>query len=237
MRRLAQSVLGALVLIPLMWCPVRAQQSDLLEEILSRKEIRVGTYLQYKPLMFKDESGEAQGFEIDLNKRLAETLGVKLTLVDNEWRGIIPGLLSKKYDVLWAGVGRTAQRMLAVEFTEPYWYTETIVLVPSASKIKTREDLNKREVKVGCGTGDIHCDITKRYFPNVQIVTFPTGAEALTAAKLAKVDAYSTDRLRAVRLDADSPGTLRMITIDRPGAFIKVAAAVRPGPESQHFLR
>jgi polar amino acid transport system substrate-binding protein len=214
-----------------------AQEGDLLDEILARKEIRIGTYLVYKPLMFKDESGEPQGFEIDLNKKLAETLGVKLTLVDNEWRGIIPGLLSKKYDVLWAGVGRTVQRMLAVEFTEPYWYTETVVLVPTAGKIKTAEDLNQQETKVGCGTGDVNCEIAKRYYQNVQIVTFPVSADAYAAVKLGKVDAYSTDRLRAMALDKDAPGALHMITIDRPGALIKVAAAVRPGPQSQHFLR
>jgi polar amino acid transport system substrate-binding protein len=234
---LAFGVLTTVALVILTCVSVAAQETDLLDEILARKEIRIGTYLQYKPFMFKDEAGEPQGFDIDMNRKLAEAMGVKLTLVDNEWRGIIPGLLSKKYDVLWAGVGRTVQRMLAVEFTEPYYYTEAVVLVPAASKIRAAADLDNAEIRLGCGTGDILCDIPKRYFPNLQLTTFPTGAEALAAMKLSKVEAYGTERLRATRLQADSPDAFRVVPIDRPGAFIKVAAAVRSGPESQHFLR
>jgi len=236
MTRIFGCILGAMGLFALA-APATAQQGDLLDEILSRKEIRIGTYLQYKPVMFKDETGEAQGFEIDMNKKLAEALGVKLTLVDSDWGGIVPGLLAKKYDILWAAVGRTIPRMRSVEFTEPYLYNEDVILVPSASRIKTGDDLNKTEVRIACGTGDVLCDIAHQYFPNMQVVTFPTNAEAVTAVKLGKVDATSTDRLRAVLLMAATPGVYRMITIDKPGAFLKVAAAVRPGPESQHLLR
>jgi hypothetical protein len=54
-------------------------------------------------LLFNDEVRDPEGFEISLDRKFAKLLGVKLTLIDNEWRGTVSGLSSAKYDILSAG--------------------------------------------------------------------------------------------------------------------------------------
>src|SRR5262249_17045776 len=63
------------------------QAKPLLDDILDRKELRVGTFLQYPPIMFKDKNGEAQGFEVDMARDMGQALGVKVHFVDSAWEG------------------------------------------------------------------------------------------------------------------------------------------------------
>ncbi|MCV5497649.1 transporter substrate-binding domain-containing protein, partial [Escherichia coli] len=61
------------------------------------KEVRIGVEGAYPPFSWTEPSGEVKGFDIDIANALCEEMKVKCTLVKQDWDGIIPALLSRKF--------------------------------------------------------------------------------------------------------------------------------------------
>eukprot|EP00487_Bulimina_marginata_P010867 TRINITY_DN6064_c0_g1_i1.p1 TRINITY_DN6064_c0_g1~~TRINITY_DN6064_c0_g1_i1.p1 ORF type:complete len:107 (-),score=20.64 TRINITY_DN6064_c0_g1_i1:48-320(-) len=74
----------------------------------------------FVPWAMRNKQGDLVGFEIDVAKRLAEDSGWKVEFVPTAWDGIIPSLLSNKFDVIIGGMSITEARAKSVLFTEPY---------------------------------------------------------------------------------------------------------------------
>jgi len=93
-----------------------------IDQVMRRGVLRVGmdTFL---PWAMKDKKGELVGFEIDVARRLAADMGVKVEFVPTKWAGIIPALLTGKFDVVIGGMGIQTKRALKVNFSIPYDYS------------------------------------------------------------------------------------------------------------------
>src|SRR5260370_34924614 len=77
--------------------------ADVMDDIKKRGEMVVGMEVDNQPYeYFKD--GEIVGYDVDLAKKLADKLGIKVKFVDTEWSGIIPSLLAKKFDLIFSGM-------------------------------------------------------------------------------------------------------------------------------------
>ena len=74
-------------------------KKSTLNEILQRGELRVGMEPGYMPFEMKDKKGRIIGYDVDMAKKMAKEMGVKLKLVPTSWDGIIAGLLTNKYDL------------------------------------------------------------------------------------------------------------------------------------------
>ena len=77
-----------------------------LEQVLKKGVLRVGMST-FVPWAMKDKKGKLIGFEIDVATRLAKDMGVKVEFVPTKWAGIIPALLTGKFDVIIGGMGIT----------------------------------------------------------------------------------------------------------------------------------
>ena len=73
--------------------------ADTLDDILDRGTLRVGMEPGYMPFEMTNKKGEIVGFDVDMAKRIAKAMGVKLELVSTAWDGIIPALITKKFDI------------------------------------------------------------------------------------------------------------------------------------------
>ena len=93
-----------------------------VEQVLKRGVLRVGMST-FVPWAMKDKNGELIGFEIDVAKKVAEDMGVKAEFIPTKWAGIIPALLTGKFDVIIGGMGIIPKRNLKVNFTIPYDYS------------------------------------------------------------------------------------------------------------------
>ena len=95
-----------------------AAQSNL-KTITKRGVLRVGLAL-FTPWAFKGKDGKLVGFEMDVARKLARDMGVKLKVISYDWKKLIPALNKGKIDIIIAGMSITPQRALKVNFSMPY---------------------------------------------------------------------------------------------------------------------
>jgi polar amino acid transport system substrate-binding protein len=127
-------------------CGARA---DLLETIINRNEVVVGTKADYPPYGFKNEAGEIVGIEPDLAAELAKNIGVRLRLVPVKSSNRVEMLNTGQVDVVIATLSITEARRKEVGFIEPPYYASGAgVLFPAGLGITEVSDLAGKDV---CG--------------------------------------------------------------------------------------
>ena len=82
--------------------------------------VKIGTEGAYPPWNSKDESGKLIGFEVELANWLCIYMGHDCTIVEQDWDGMIPGLIMRKYDAIMAGMSITGERMKVINFSQGY---------------------------------------------------------------------------------------------------------------------
>ena len=151
-----------------------------LEQVLKRKTLKVGMST-FVPWAMKDKTGKLVGFEIDVATRLAEDMGVKAEFVPTNWDGIIPALLSGKFDVIIGGMGILPSRNLKVNFSIPY-DTSGMSLVANkelAGSFKTLQDFNKPEVILAVRLGATPVAAAQKFMPKAQLTKFDDESKAI----------------------------------------------------------
>lgn len=121
-------VLGLLLLTG---CAPRGEDEggDLLARIQAKGEITVALEGTWAPWGYHDESGELVGYDVEVAKLIGEKLGVKVTFVEGEFTGLLAGLEAGRYDVIINGVDIDDSRREKYDFTVPYAYNRTVVVV------------------------------------------------------------------------------------------------------------
>ena len=115
---------------------------DLLAQIQERGEIVIAMEGTWAPWTYHDESGTLVGFDVEVGQQIAEALGVETTFVEGEWDGLLAGLDAGRYDIMINGVDITEERSDAYDFSEPYAYNRTAVIVSADNTdITSMEDL------------------------------------------------------------------------------------------------
>ena len=128
MRKFKVVVVALLALI-LAVCPALADGEDQLAAIKAKGEIVVATEGAWAPWTYHDEQGNLVGFDVEIAKAIADKLGVTATFAETEWDGIFAGLDAGRYDIAANGVEVTDERAEKYNFTTPYGYIRTALIV------------------------------------------------------------------------------------------------------------
>jgi polar amino acid transport system substrate-binding protein len=201
---------------------------SLLDTIIKRGTIKIGTVLQFPPQMYRDTKGQPAGYDVELMKMLANDMKVKLEVVDMEFDGLIPALLAKKIDMVSCGLVNTPERSLSLEFTDGYVPYRQVVVVPTNSKATAIADLNKKGIKITALLGSTAENIAKRKFPNADVVGFKQ-QEAMMEVTSGRADAHVAEEYLAMPLVANYPTKVKILNPDEPFSAEWGTYAVRPG--------
>ena len=87
---------------------------------VSADKIKIGTEGAYPPWNAKDASGKLIGFEVELANELCKIMGHECTIVEQDWDGMIPALLMRKFDAIMAGMSITDERLKTINFSQGY---------------------------------------------------------------------------------------------------------------------
>ncbi len=157
------------------------------------KKVRIGVEGAYPPFSYVEPSGELAGFDIDIAKALGKAMGVEVTLVAQDWDGIIPALLAKKYDAIIASMSITEERKKKVAFTDKYYQTP--------AKFVCKKDLmdafSRAAIKgksVGVQRATIHDKyLTDNYGKDVVVKRYGTQDEAYLDIAAGRIDMLLAD--------------------------------------------
>ena len=182
--RIGLSLLLSVTLLaaPLWASEVRQElvQQSTLEQVVQKNKLRIG-FSTFVPWAMKDKKGGYTGFEIEVAKQLAEDMGVEVQFVPTKWSGIIPALLTGKFDVIIGGMGITPQRNLKVNFSDPYEFSGMSIVANTklAGGRSGLEAFNDSQLTIVARIGTTAAAAAKKYLPKAQIRLFDDEGQAL----------------------------------------------------------
>ena len=158
-------------------------------------KIRIGVEGAYPPFSKVEKDGTLVGFDIDIAMALCEEIGAECVLVPQDWDGIIPALLARKYDAIIASMSITEERKKKVAFSEKYYNTPAKFARKKGSGI-TISKAGMKGKKVGVQRATTHDNfITAEFGDSVEIKRYGTQDEAYLDAISGRVDLLLADSI------------------------------------------
>ena len=186
----------------------KQEPQSVVEDVLQRGVLRVG-FSTFVPWAMQDKNGKFIGYEIDVATRLAKDMGVKLELVPTKWSGIIPALLTGKFDVIIASMGVKPDRNAKVNFTIPYEYMGmAIVANKSVGELHSLDDFNKPEMIISVRTGATSVDVARKFLPKATLRMFDEEPQAVQELLTGRAHAFLSSAPLPAQLAAKYPEKL-----------------------------
>jgi len=180
--------------------PEDIAKASALEEILKRGELLVGMEAGYQPFEMQDEKGNIVGFDVDMAYEMGKAIfgeggEKKVTIINTAWEGIIPSLMTHKFDIIMSGMTILQSRNLKVNFCEPYYYIGQCLLIhkKNVDKYKSYRDLNKEGVIITSKIGVTGAFTAERLMPKATLRLFKTEAEPALQVANGLADAFIYD--------------------------------------------
>lgn len=158
--------------------------------------LRIGSEGAYPPFNMIDKDGNLQGFDIDIAKALCDEMKVECKFVTQDWDGIIPGLLSKKYDAIVASMSDTPERRKAVGFSNKYYSNMLRFAAPKGTKLAPTADGMKGKT-IGAQRATIAAQYAKEHFPGAEVKVYDTQENAWLDLATGRTDVVLADMLVA----------------------------------------
>jgi lysine-arginine-ornithine-binding protein len=108
--------------------------------VAEKRKLIVATEGAYPPYNYVDADGSLQGFDVDFAKAMCEKIDADCEIIKQDWDGMIPGLIAKKYDVIVASMGILPEREEKIDFTIPYYQSPTALIANKAAGIAAGAD-------------------------------------------------------------------------------------------------
>ena len=187
MKRMIAVMLAVFMLASVLTMAVSAKGSDdLLETIQERGTIIVGLEGDWAPWSYVDENDELTGYDVEVAKAIADKLGVEIQIVPGEWDGLFAGMDAGRYDMVVNGVEVTEERADKYDFSTPYAYIRTALIVKGDNdSIRTFEDLKGK--KTANSIASTYMNLAESYGATCYGVS--TLDETLTMVLQGRVDA------------------------------------------------
>ena len=204
--------------------------AGMVDDAVKRGTLRVGMDPTYMPFEMTNKRGEIIGFEVDLLKAMAKAMGVKLELVSTSYDGIIPALLTDKFDMIGSGMTVTQERNLRVNFPEPFIVVGQTLLIRKElqGEIKSYKDLNDAKYRITSKVGTTGEMVAKKLIAKAKYSGFDNEQEAVMDVVNGKADAFIYDAPYNV-VAVSKVGAGKLVFLDEPFTFEPLAFGLKKG--------
>jgi len=232
------AVIGFLFVTSAFSADIDLAKKSTIEQIMKRGELRVGFESGYVPFEMTNKKGEFIGFDMDYGRRLAKAMGVKFVPINTAWDGIIPALMTGKFDIIMGGMTITQERNLKVNFADPYIVVGQTILLNKKlkDKVLSYKDLNNPKYIVTSQMGTTGEQAIKKYIPKATYKGFEAQVEAGLEVINGKADALVYD-LPFCGFLYGSQGKEKTIFLSDPFTYEPLAWAINKGdPDFLNYL-
>ncbi|MBS7537426.1 ABC transporter substrate-binding protein [Ancylobacter lacus] len=158
------------------------------------KKVRIGTEGAYPPFNSVDSTGQLVGFDIDIAKAMCEKMKVECTFVAQDWDGIIPALLAKKFDAIVASMSITDERKEKVAFTIPYYLTPGNFIAPKNTTLTDISPAGLKGKTIGAQSSTTGSVYLEDKYKDSEIKLYQTQDEANADLAAGRLDAVLADK-------------------------------------------
>ena len=191
-------------------------KEDSLQAIKQRGTLVIATEGNWTPWTYHDASDVLTGFDVELGTLLAHSLGVEPDFHEVPWESILVGVEQNVFDIACNGVGYTAERAEKFSFSDPYLYTEAVLVVRSDNTtVHSLEDLKGK--KTSNSPNSTYAQLAESYGATVDYVD--TLGETMMMIEQGRVDAT-----------INAKGSVDSYLAEHPDANIKVVQTVAGEP-------
>lgn len=207
-----------------------AKASPVLDRILSKKELTVGTAASMPPLNMMTKSGKIVGIEPDLADLLARGMEVKLTWKQMRFDELIPALLSGKVDMVLSNMTMTPGRNVRVAFVGPYFHSGKSILVKAANMLllDTMTKLNSPVNVLVALKGSTSELFVRKLIPDAKLELAQDYDQAVNMVKNDKAQAMIAD-LPICQVSVFRYPDAKLVTLDKPLSYEPIGVALPPG--------
>ena len=172
-----------------------AKTAPVLDRIVAKKELVVGTAASMPPLNMTMKDGQIAGLEVDLANLIASAMGVKLTLKTMPFNALLPALQAGQVDMILSGMTITPTRNLKVAFVGPYMVTGKSILTKQAAAESMSEPalINKPERVLVALKGSTSQTFAEKLFPQAKLLLADDYNQAVSMVREDKAQAMVAD--------------------------------------------
>jgi polar amino acid transport system substrate-binding protein len=206
--------------------PGAAKEQNTIEKVLGKKKLVIGTAPGYLPFEMKDKQGNFIGYDIDLGKAIGAALKVDVEFKQYSFSALIPAVQTGEIDMLIAGMTIRGDRALAVSFSNPYYATGQVLMVPVGDNTTASwQDLDQPGKKIAVSQGTTGALLAKQLYKAATVVDyddFPIAAMALSQGQADGI-IYDEPGIRMyVTMQQDSvKGIYDLISAENLGIAVK----------------
>ena len=145
----------------------------------------------------------AGGYDVEIAKKLADGLGKELVIVKTEWDGLIPALETGVVDAIIAGMSPTAERAKSIDFTEPYYTSDLVIVVKKGSPYENATSIQEFSgAKLTGQQGTFHPTVIDQIDGVVKDTDMSDFSAMRVALESGIIDGYVSERPEGVSAQA-----------------------------------
>ncbi len=160
-----------------------------------QRKLRIASEGTNPPFSVINAKGELEGFDIDIARALCAKMGADCEIVAQDWDGIIPALLAKKYDAVVASLNVTEDRQKVVAFTKPYYRSPSVFVARKGTDLKDVSPIALTGKSVGVQSATNHSAYLEDVYSRSIVRLYNTVADAYRDLAAGRVEYVLYDKL------------------------------------------
>ena len=247
MKKLISILMALIITVSFAACGNKVENDGGSDSKQASDVLKVGMECGYAPfnwtqsddsngaVKINGSSDYAGGYDVQIAKKIAESMGKKLEIVKTDWEGLLPALTSGKIDLIIAGMSATKERKESIDFSDNYYTSDLVVVVKKDGPYANAKTINDfAGAKLTGQLNTFHysvLDQMKDIDKQTALEDFPTMTVALSSGK---IDGYISERPGALSAVATNP-ELSFVEFGDEGNFeydedeVSIAVGVKKG--------